>query len=71
MKRLTVCAIAAAIVLAAATTILWSHAASVGRTVGYAGPTSLQGSRIAAEASKLPIEEYEDMSLVYSTAPKR
>jgi hypothetical protein len=71
MKRLIISAIAAVVVLAAATTILWSHVPSTGRTVGVAGNTSQQGPRAAAEPSKLPIEEYEDMSLVYSTAPKR
>jgi hypothetical protein len=71
MKRLISSAIAAVVVLAAATTILWSHAPSIGRTMGFAGNTSQQGPRAAAEPGKLPIEEYEDMSLVYSTAPKR
>jgi hypothetical protein len=33
--------------------------------------TSMQELHTAAGASKLPIEEFEDMSLVYSTAPKR
>jgi hypothetical protein len=70
MKRLIISAITAVAVLAAATTILWSHAPSIGRTREAADMTSLQKPR-AAEASKLPIEEYEDMSLVYSTAPKR
>jgi hypothetical protein len=71
MRRLIISAIAAVIVLAAATTILWSHVPSTGRTVGVAGNTSQLGPRAAAEPSKLPIEEDEDMSLVYSTAPKR
>jgi hypothetical protein len=71
MKRLIISAIAAVIVLAAATTMLWSHAPSMRRTVGVTGNTSLQGPRAAAEVSKLPVDEYEDMSLVYSTAPKR
>ena len=70
MKRLIFSAIAAVVVLAAATTILWSHAPSIGRTIGVADNTS-QGTRAAAQPSKLPIEEYEDMSLVYSTAPRR
>jgi hypothetical protein len=69
MKRLIISAIAAVVVLAAATTILWSRAPSIGRTLGAADMTSLQKPH-TAEASKLPIEEYEDMSLVYSTAPK-
>jgi|tagenome__1003787_1003787.scaffolds.fasta_scaffold20821094_4 hypothetical protein len=71
MKRLIISATAAIIVLAGATTILWSHTPSMRRSVGVAANTSLQGPRAAAEAGKLPIDEYEDMSLVYSTAPKR
>ena len=68
MKRLIVSAIAAVVVLAAATTILWSRASSIGGTLGSA-ETSLQKPR-TAEAGKLAVEEYEDMSMVYSTAPK-
>ncbi len=68
MKRLIISAIVAVVVLAAATTILWSHAPSIGRTLGFA-ETSLQKPH-TAEAGKLPVEEYEDMSMVYSTAPK-
>jgi hypothetical protein len=32
---------------------------------------SSQQHRSAADVSKLPVEEFEDMSLVYSSAPKR
>ena len=70
MKRLMISAIAAVAFLAAATTMLWSHSPSVDRTVGFANTASLQQPRAAVEANKLPTEEYEDMSLVYSVPPK-
>jgi hypothetical protein len=69
MKRLMISAVAAVVLLAVA--ILWSHGPSIGHTVGIANTTSLQKSGTTAEAKKLPIEEYEDMSLVYSAPPKR
>jgi hypothetical protein len=71
MKRLMISGFAAIALLAAATTMLWSHAPSTGRTVGSAGMTSLQDHRAPADINKLPIENFEDMSLVYSTATKR
>jgi len=69
MKRLMISAIATVVLLAVA--ILWSHALSVGHTVGIANMASVQKSSTATETKKLPIEEYEDMSLVYSAQPKR
>jgi len=54
--------------LAAATTMLRSHSASTDHPVAAANMMSPQ---TAAGANKLPIEEFEDMSLVYSTVPKR
>jgi hypothetical protein len=68
MKRLMITATAAVVVLAAA--ILWSHGASIGHTVGMAGIAS-QKPGVELATGKLPIEEYEDMSLVYSAPPKR
>ena len=67
MKRLAISAFAIVAFLAAATTMLWSHSASTNRPVAAANMMSSQ----AAGVNKLPIEEVEDMSLVYSTAPKR
>ena len=67
MKRLMISGFAAVALLAAATTILWSRTPSTDRTVGSAGTASLQTPHTPAG---LPIEAFEDMSLVYSAAPK-
>ena len=71
MKRLIISAFAAVALLATATTMLWSRSPSVDRPVGPTGMTSLQEHHAAVVVSKLPIEDFEDMSLVYSTATKR
>ena len=71
MKRLMISGFAAVALLAAATTMLWSHSLSTGRHVGAADMTSLQEHHTSADVNKLPIENFEDMSLVYSTATKR
>jgi hypothetical protein len=71
MTRLIISGFAAIAVLAAATTMLWWHSPSSARSVGASGMTSLQELHTTAGVGKLPIEEFEDMSLVYSTAPKR
>jgi hypothetical protein len=65
VKSLMISGLAAAALLAAATTMLRSHSPSTERPVGAAGMT-LQELRAAAGANKLPIEDFEDMSLVYS-----
>ena len=67
MKRLMISGLAAVALLAAATTMLRSHSPSTDRPAA----ASLQQSGIAAGASTLPVENFEDMSLVYSTAAKR
>jgi hypothetical protein len=66
MKRLIISGLAAVALLAAATTMLWSHSHSTDRAIG----ASLQKSRIATGSNQLPIEHFEDMSLVFSTAAK-
>jgi hypothetical protein len=68
MKRLMISAFAAVALIAAATTVLRLHSPSA---VSAAGMMSLQEPHIAAGVNKLPIEDFEDMSLVYSTATKR
>jgi len=70
MKRIMISGFAAVALLAAATTMLWSHTSS-DRTVGSAGTASLQGLHTPAGVNRLPIEDFEDMSLVYPTVPKR
>jgi hypothetical protein len=71
MKRLMISGFAAVALLAAATTMLWSHSLSTHRHVGAADMTSLQEHHTSADVNKLPIENFEDMSLVYSTVTKR
>jgi hypothetical protein len=72
MKRLIISGIATVALLAAATTMLRSHSPSTDRPVGAAADmTSSQERHTLADAKKLPIEDFEDMSLVYSTVTKR
>jgi hypothetical protein len=68
MKLLMISGFAAVALLAAATTMLRSHSPSTNHPVATADTTSPPA---AAGANKLPIEEFEDMSLVHSTVPKR
>jgi hypothetical protein len=70
MKRLMISAFAAVALLAAATTMLQSHSAATSRASVTAGMMSLQEVYAAAGANKLPIEEFEDQSLVYSTTTR-
>jgi hypothetical protein len=71
MKRLMISAFVAVALLAVATTVLRSHSPpSTDRPVGTAGMPSLQELHSAAGANKLPIEEFEDQSLVYPTVTK-
>ncbi len=67
MKRLIVSAFAAVLLLAAATTILWSHSPSAGRPVESAGMMSLQELHTGAVVNKLPTENFEDQSLVFTS----
>ena len=68
MKLLMISGFAAVALLAAATTMLRSHSPSTNHSVATGDTKSPQA---VAGANKLPIEEFEDMSLVYSTVPKR
>ena len=63
MKRLITSVIAALALLAVATTMLRSHSPSAGRP---AGMTSLQELHTTTDVNKLPIEDVDDQSLVYS-----
>jgi hypothetical protein len=68
MKRLMISAFAAVALLAAATTMLRSHSPTSDRPAGTIGMVSLQElPSSAADVNKLPIEDFEDQSLVYST----
>jgi hypothetical protein len=67
MTRLVILTFAAVSLIAAATTVLRSHAPLA---VHAAGMTSLQEPHSATSVNKLAIEDFEDMSLVYSRAAK-
>ena len=71
MKRLMISALAAVAVFAAttATAMLWSPSTKL--PAGTAAMPSLHELHTAAGANKLPIEDFEDMSLVYSTVTMR
>jgi hypothetical protein len=70
MKRSLISAFTVFALLAAATTALRSQSSATAVSVGPAGMMSVQELHAAAGLNKLPIEEFEDLSLVYSTAPK-
>jgi hypothetical protein len=69
MKRLMIPAFAAVALFAAATTMLWSPSTKL--SAGTAAMPSLLDLHTAASVTKLPIEDVDDMSLVYSTVTKR
>ena len=71
MKRLMISAFAVVALLTAATTVLQSHSPATKFSGATAGMMSVQELHAAAGVNKLPIEDFEDQSLVYSTAPKR
>jgi len=66
MKRLMISAFAAIALFAAATTMLRSHTPATDRAVGFSDAMSLQQLHSAPGVNKLPIEEFEDQSLVFS-----
>ncbi|WP_029582601.1 hypothetical protein [Bradyrhizobium sp. URHD0069] len=68
MKLLMISAFAAVALLAAATTMLQSHTTEAHRAVGSAGMISSQELHTTSDVNKLPIEDFEDQSLVYSKA---
>jgi hypothetical protein len=68
MKLLMISAVMALALMATATTMLRSHSPSTDRT---AGMMSLQELHSSAGVSKLPTEEYDDMSLVYSNKDRK
>ena len=65
MKRLMIPTFAAVALLAAATAMLWSPSTKL--SAGIVAMPSLYELHTAAGVNKLPIEEVEDMSLVYAT----
>ena len=69
MKRQMISALATIALVAAAFALLRSPPTEL--SAGTAAMPSLQEIHTAAGVNKLPIEEFEDMSLVYSTVSKR
>lgn len=69
MKRLLISGFVALALLAAATT-LGSHSPFDDTSATTLGMASSKKSQNVAVANKLPIEDYEDMSLVFSAPPK-
>ena len=64
MKRLMIYAFAAIALFAAATTMLRSHTPAISHAAGSADLMSSQAA--APDVNKLPNEEFEDHSLVFS-----
>jgi hypothetical protein len=67
MRRLMISAFAAVALLAAATTMLRSHAGTTDGPAVAADRVSLHELQSAIDVNKLPIEDFEDHSLVFST----
>lgn len=70
MKRLLNSALVVVAMLIAATAVLRSHPSATHFSAETAGMISVQEIAAAAGLNRLPIEEFEDQSLVYSAAPK-
>jgi hypothetical protein len=71
MNRLMISGFVTVVLLAAAITMLPSHSLLGYRAAATTGTASSQPRQTSTDANKLPIEEFEDMSFVYSHAPKR
>jgi len=65
MKRIVLCSVALAAMFAVSTSILGSHAAPTGRSVPP-NMMLLEEAQARLDVNKLAIEEFEDLSLVYS-----
>ena len=70
MKRLLISGFVAVALLAIATTLRSHSIISTDRSTVTTGVALSKKSPAAAGVTKLPIEEFEDMSLVYSTPAK-
>jgi hypothetical protein len=69
MKRQMISALVTIALVAAATAMQRSPSTEL--SARTAAMPSLQELHIAADVNKLPIEDFEDMSLVYSIVTKR
>ncbi|WP_441268749.1 hypothetical protein AB7G19_34755 [Bradyrhizobium sp. 215_C5_N1_1] len=71
MKPLIICSIAAVGLLVAVTGIPRSHSnATVGRA-GTSSTSTLQGMQSGRSADKLPVDDFDDRSLVFPRDSKR
>ena len=70
MKRLMISTFATIALFAGATTMWQSHSAATSRPSVTAGMMSLQDLQKVVDVNKLPIEEFDDLSLVYSTSTR-
>jgi hypothetical protein len=70
MKRLMISTFATIALLVAATTMLQSYSAATNHPSVTAGKMSLQDLQKVVDVNMLPIEEFEDQSLVYSTTTR-
>ena len=68
MKRLMISAFAAIALFAAAATMLRSPTPATGHAAGFSDAMSLHELHGAPGVSKLPLEEFEDQSLIFSRA---
>jgi hypothetical protein len=64
-------ALAVVAVIAVASTLLWSRSSVIELSAETAAMPSLLELHAAAGVHKLPVQDIEDQSLVYSTAEKR
>jgi hypothetical protein len=70
MTRLTILVLAAVALLGTATGILRSHSLSTIGATGTASMPTLQELNGATGTDKLPVEDFEDRSLVYPRETK-
>jgi hypothetical protein len=70
MRGLMISAFAAVALLAAATTMVRLQRPTTARPAVTTGMMSLQELHSTANVNKLPIEDFEDQSLVYPTKHK-
>ncbi len=66
MKGMMISGFTAIALLAVVTAMLWSHSSPAGRGAGSMGVVSLQGVQNATDVNKLPTEEFDDQTMVYS-----
>ena len=69
MKHLMIPVFALVALIAAAAAMVWHPSTKL--SAGTTAMPSMQELHTAASVNKLPIEEFEDMSLEYPTATKR